>query len=1117
MHQGHNLVLEAQQKHAKRTATDVHVPLSDKISMTSFENAKQQEGVDMSNMPWYKKLQVSSGTTDAEVEVTQARALHYESDLISGWAEEARAFIEIETEWDLMKSEKEINAFRARSAKLEHEDSVKFIPIIALSSIANRKERKRRKGNWKVKGMLKESTLLDKIFTERNALNEELQRRRFKSKTDIKNCFKNSAEILKQLGDKIDETCSNIKQNHMELTMKAMYQKKLRVGRLNMYDSHHFMHKKFLLVHSENDYALHVKNGHLTCEIIRPTSKLSKLPIHFENQESLPPPKDPVWQTMCANHGPQQTKRLSHSFETKYLDRTVKEVDSKDVFGNPIKADSAFGLLARGLDGLHTRGPRMHGKLKRHMDKQRDILTNRLMLYGYIRHGRDNSLVLSDKHSDKRAAIAVKACFKKMIQRSLLYSVFYYEMYRPPSCRKSFDFVLGWTSKPGDKEEDHLGCSQHSFGIGHNGKLWHKNESKELYATGVDLRRCSVIGCLLDKLSGCISFVVDGRNLGVAFGAHSEMYGKLEQMSQGDAIRRGTLVPAISLKGSSGEVSFNFGGYSFLHRPKGAYSCESYVSFEDHVDLKKLYKSQDTTNKWYHNNVEKEKGKKENELVEKRSKIYTIEETLQMIKDRANFEKLQAGNSLQDTIQHNFKTDLVNEEDSKSWSNFPPAHIKHERAIRVLQRFIRTYVSRARRRRDALEIKKAVDTLSRFVDRKKDGYKFSKRNVACLKVQKIWRGKKGRARFKMLSAYNHKPEKLVSSAIIIQSAWRQKMARRTLQYKKRNGIISVTAVKLRIMHLVKRIQRLARRRIFYKRLEKSGVVLKIQKMWRGFSVRNNMDPKTYAILQAMKANWAKQKRRISQAIVIQKTWRRFSAMKMFKKAGKMRKKKRKKRRGKKKGVTKSILPLAKVLDTIAGIFEKKVKADIIDERKGNEKDTLPEFVADFFEHMYGIPALSSKKKAEFRNGIVKYEEEDLRTRWFGTLTGWLPEDCHKVVKTPYHENAIDTYLSVLQVVLPVDSIEERMDDDPCHIKLKSTLDGCSAIFKEFKTSKVQECYNELRSKAEQVGKRTGKVIELDVAFDIIMRHWYILKLNATVVQPPPEEKEEGGEKGEGLI
>ena len=60
-------------------------------------------------MPWYKKLQVSSGTTDAEVEVTQARALHYESDLISGWAEEARAFIEIENEWDLMKSEKEIN------------------------------------------------------------------------------------------------------------------------------------------------------------------------------------------------------------------------------------------------------------------------------------------------------------------------------------------------------------------------------------------------------------------------------------------------------------------------------------------------------------------------------------------------------------------------------------------------------------------------------------------------------------------------------------------------------------------------------------------------------------------------------------------------------------------------------------------------------------------------------------------------------------------------------------------------------------------------------------------------------------------------------------------------
>ena len=53
---------------------------------------------------------------------------------------------------------------------------------------------------------------------------------------------------------------------------------------------------------------------------------------------------------------------------------------------------------------------------------------------------------------------------------------------------------------------------------------------------------------------------------------------------------------------------------------------------------------------------------------------------------------------------------------------------------------------------------------------------------------------------------------------------------------------------------------------------------------------------------------------------------------------------------KKKRVYKSKvkLTLAKVLDYIACMYEKKVKADSADDASGKDRDTLPEFCEDFF-------------------------------------------------------------------------------------------------------------------------------------------------------------------------
>ena len=55
------------------------------------------------------------------------------------------------------------------------------------------------------------------------------------------------------------------------------------------------------------------------------------------------------------------------------------------------------------------------------------------------------------------------------------------------------------------------------------------------------------------------------------------------------------------------------------------------------------------------------------------------------------------------------------------------------------------------------------------------------------------------------------------------------------------------------------------------------------------------------------------------------------------------------------------LTLAKVLDYIACMYEKKVKADSIDDKSGKKRDSLPEFCEDFFTQMFGIEALAGKK------------------------------------------------------------------------------------------------------------------------------------------------------------
>ena len=204
-----------------------------------------------------------------------------------------------------------------------------------------------------------------------------------------------------------------------------------------------------------------------------------------------------------------------------------------------------------------------------------------------------------------------------------------------------------------------------------------------------------------------------------------------------------------------------------------------------------------------------------------------------------------------------------------------------------------------------------------------------------------------------------------------------------------------------------------------------------------------------------------------------------------------------KKKKKKKRIYKSKvkLTLAKVLDYIACMYEKKVKADSVDDASGKDRDTLPEFCEDFFTQMFGIAALAGKKNYELEQGVKVQSKKSIRVKWFGTLMGWKVQKHEGMegMDVEYDENAIDVFLYVLQRVFPPDAIEERMDDDPCLIKLNSCLKALTDVFKQnLSDPNVQRMLESIKGKGQKAKKGSLLDVEFDFAFDLFMKTWYKL-------------------------
>eukprot|EP00946_MAST-07B_sp_MAST-7B-sp1_P000345 g345.t1 len=237
--------------------------------------------------------------------------------------------------------------------------------------------------------------------------------------------------------------------------------------------------------------------------------------------------------------------------------------------------------------------------------------------------------------------------------------------------------------------------------------------------------------------------------------------------------------------------------------------------------------------------------------------------------------------------------------------------------------------------------------------------------------------------------------------------------------------------------------------------------------------------------------------------------------------------KRKPKRKKVKRYSGKVLPVGKVIDTIAAIYESKVRADKVDDASGNPRNDLADFTALFFSQQYGS-IMQKSKLDEFRGSLQTHIQKAaspkmanltdfhrlksvrLRMKWFSVLIGWNSREIishnEQQLFAPYHPSAIDAYLKVVSGIVPINSIEEKLDelsglrvDAERVIKVLGT-DGKNIFGKEYQnTSEFFTLVDQIRNMRNCESTEIGGDVDFDEVMNAVLSAWY----KSRVVQPQP--------------
>ena len=164
----------------------------------------------------------------------------------------------------------------------------------------------------------------------------------------------------------------------------------------------------------------------------------------------------------------------------------------------------------------------------------------------------------------------------------------------------------------------------------------------------------------------------------------------------------------------------------------------------------------------------------------------------------------------------------------------------------------------------------------------------------------------------------------------------------------------------------------------------------------------------------------------------------------------------------------SFSPMTKL---ITKLYEDKVQADEVDDREGNRREALPEFIYSSLIHQYGLKTLAKEHLGQLVNGVRKHAKDDEnfnpRVKLFGQLSGILNEDL-------FSSATANFMLDFLRRLFVSSMIEESMNHDGCAVTLEQATEAVTEAFNSYSTSVPPGLLEEL----EKMGKETTVAVEV---------------------------------------
>ncbi len=196
---------------------------------------------------------------------------------------------------------------------------------------------------------------------------------------------------------------------------------------------------------------------------------------------------------------------------------------------------------------------------------------------------------------------------------------------------------------------------------------------------------------------------------------------------------------------------------------------------------------------------------------------------------------------------------------------------------------------------------------------------------------------------------------------------------------------------------------------------------------------------------------------------------------------------------------------------VAKLYEKKAVADAVDDEKGHRRDEMPEFVAEYMIHEFGLPSLANRATSQLTASVIKFskrksvsaaeceqlcrvpnpERYDRRLRLFGQVCG-LQAAQHDMT---YHPSDADLLVDLLATLYTPETIDEKYGGDAQpRLPLDHCLGAIETVWLESRGLAIPESLKSalVEVSAAEVDRVTSKVVpmtDVDALLEATLAEW----------------------------